>query len=102
MFPYFRVPEARHVKAQDKVLGAIGFEHESRRDDTSANVGFNRATIQIAENGSPSSVTVAFNGAVPPGLEFVFVADPGLCPGLSHVAYGDSETPKCRRISVSP
>ena len=69
MFLCFPVPEAQHVKAQDKVLGAIGFKHESRRDDTSANVGFNRATIQIAENGNPWFVTVAFNGAVPPGLE---------------------------------
>jgi hypothetical protein len=27
---------AQQVKAQDKVLGAIGFEYESRKDDTQA------------------------------------------------------------------
>lgn len=65
------------MKAQDRVLGAIGFEHESRRDDTSAKVGLNRSTNPNSGKRESILRNRRFQRCRPSGTRMVFVADFG-------------------------
>ena len=67
------VPEARHVKAQDKVLGAIGFERESREGRHLRQGAFEQVH-NIKPRGKRESIVVPirFDHAVPPGLGRLF------------------------------
>ncbi len=77
------VPEERHVKAQDEVLGWRTGTSESQRDGTGVHMLLQLCveTVVVRKRCRRSS---PLNGCRPSGTRIQNHANPGLRPGLSH------------------